>query len=109
MSGGKKRRKTRIRTEFCEVLTWHKPWSKSVLQLFLVLSPNISVHIGDGDTTILAERGFRFVDPYVEKTVIHFDGNKMHLLPAQINTKKVVFGVLETHRVSDSRAFSHMA
>ena len=73
------------------------------------LSPNISVHIGDGDTTILAERGFRFVDPYVEKTVIHFDGNKMHLLPAQINTKKVVFGVLETHRVSDSRAFSHIA
>ena len=47
----------------------------------------------------MAEKGFRFVDPYSKKTVIHFDGSKIQL-PHQISSKKMLFNMVETHRVS---------
>ena len=57
------------------------------------------VHIGPDKTEILAKRGFRFVDPYVKKTILNLNGSVWHVKPESVKASTVSGDSMVTHRV----------
>lgn len=51
-------------------------------------------------TEIQAKHGFRFVDPYVKKTILNLNGSVWYVNPETINAFTVAGDSLVTHRVS---------
>ena len=59
----------------------------------------IPVHVGPDKTEILAKRGFRFVDPYVKKTILNLNGSVWHVNPESVKAATVSGDSFVTHRV----------
>ena len=59
-----------------------------------------TVHVGADLTEIQAKNGFRFVDPYVKKTILNLNGSVWYVNPETINAFTVAGDSLVTHRVS---------
>lgn len=63
------------------------------------LTKSAEMHVGPDKTEILAKRGFRFVDPYVKKTILNLNGSVWHVNPESVNAATVSGESLVTHRV----------
>ncbi|XP_032239001.2 beta-sarcoglycan isoform X1 [Nematostella vectensis] len=61
-------------------------------------SPQVHVN-SDGSGVFKAKKGFRFEDPYAEKEVITFDGNKVLFLPEYIKGEEIGMNRIISHRI----------
>lgn len=63
------------------------------------LASSAQMHVGADLTEIQAKHGFRFVDPYVKKTILNLNGSVWHVNPETISAFTVAGDSLVTHRV----------
>lgn len=63
------------------------------------LTNSAEIHVGPDKTEILAKRGFRFVDPYVKKTILNLNGSVWHVNPESVKASTVSGDSLVSHRV----------
>lgn len=63
------------------------------------LTTSAEMRIGPDKTEIVAKHGFRFVDPYVKKTILNLNGSSWQLNPDSVKAFTVAGDSLVSHRV----------
>ncbi|KAK3701740.1 hypothetical protein QZH41_018892, partial [Actinostola sp. cb2023] len=56
------------------------------------------VHVTDGNTTIIAKKGFKFVDPFAEKEALTFNGSSVEFLQESVTGQYISIDTIRSHR-----------
>ncbi|KXJ26526.1 beta-sarcoglycan [Exaiptasia diaphana] len=57
------------------------------------------VEVSNGNTSIIAKNGFKFVDPFAKKEIVSFDGSNIQFLQESVTGQDVHIDTIRSHRI----------